>query len=49
MVIGSRITASGLRAALRRVWIASQPSCSLVVPYSCMWRMQFMASQFAAE
>ena len=32
MVIGSRYTASGLRAALRRALIATQPSCSLVVP-----------------
>src|SRR5580693_6607428 len=34
MVIGSRITAAGLSEALRRPLTATQPSCSLVVPYS---------------
>jgi len=36
MVIGSRITAFGLSEALRRPFTATQPSCSLVVPYSAM-------------
>ena len=32
MEIGSRYAASGLRAALRLLLMASQPNCSLVVP-----------------
>lgn len=49
MVIGSRYTARGFSAALRLPLRATQPSCSLRVPYSCMWRRQFSASQLAAE
>src|ERR1700721_4599508 len=49
MVLGSRYTARGFSAALRLLLIASQPSCSLVVPYSSMCRRQVSASQFAAE
>ena len=37
-VIGSRMTAAGLSAALRRPFTATQPSCSLVVPYRAMCR-----------
>ena len=35
--------------ALRRLFTASQPSCSFVVPYRYMWRRQCIASQFTAE
>jgi hypothetical protein len=49
MVSGSRNAARGLRPALRLLLIASQPSCSLVVPYSSMCRWQCIATQFAAE
>lgn len=49
MVMGSRYTARGFKAALRRELMASQPSCSLVVPYRSMCRRQCMASQLAAE
>ena len=38
-VSGSRIMARGLSCAHLRVATASSASCSLVVPYSCMWRV----------
>ena len=37
-VIGSRYLAWGFRLAWRRIVTAISASCSLVVPYSCMWR-----------
>ena len=37
------LTASGLRMAWARVAVAISASCSLVVPYSCMWRVAAMA------
>ncbi len=35
---GFRICARGLSAAWRRAETATAPSCSLVVPWWCMWR-----------
>ena len=43
MVISSRYMASGFSEALYRVETAISASCSMVVPYSCMWRMAAMA------
>ncbi len=37
-VIGSRYLAWGFRLACLRIVTAISASCSLVVPYSCMWR-----------
>ena len=43
IVSGVRNCAIGLRQAQARVDTAIAPSCSLVVPYSCMWRRAAMA------
>src|SRR3974377_1346473 len=39
IVSGSRIIARGLSCAHLRVATATSARCSLVVPYSCMWRI----------
>ena len=43
IVIGSRIIAFGFSIAHLRVATAISASCSLVVPYSYMWREQAIA------
>ena len=43
MVRGSRIIAFGLSIAHLRVATAISASCSWVVPYWCMWRVQARA------
>ena len=43
IVIGSRTNASGLGPALKRADTAISASCSIVVPYSCMWRRAAIA------
>ncbi len=49
MESGSRYVARAFNAAFLRLLIASQPNCSFVVPYWCMWRRAWRASQLAAE
>ena len=49
ILIGSRNMALGFRAAHLRVATAISASCSEVVPYWCMWRVQAIAYEPAGR